>query len=242
MNNLSFDPVYADELAGGAHWSMLVRRGVALRLTDIEGGANVGMLMYNPECPLERLNLPDTLKCQHTFKLTAGHCLYSDMGRIFCSVVHDDVGWHDAAGGTCNAAMVQAKWGELSYQQARNACRRNGRDSFLTELGKYGLGKRDLAANVNWFSRVNVTDDGMMQFVRDSSGAGSSITLRFEMTTLVVMHTCPHPLDDSLDYPRRAVRYELAKLPPPEDDDLCRTSRPENARGFMNNKLYHLGI
>ena len=36
--------------------------------------------------PLERYNAPDTLKCQQTFRLTAGHCLYSDMGRIFCSV------------------------------------------------------------------------------------------------------------------------------------------------------------
>jgi uncharacterized protein len=26
---------------------------------------------------LERYNAPETLKRQHTFKLTAGHCLYS---------------------------------------------------------------------------------------------------------------------------------------------------------------------
>ncbi len=54
-----------------------------MRLVDINGGANVGMLLYNPYNLLERYNAPDTLKCQHTFKLTRGHCLYSDMGQDF---------------------------------------------------------------------------------------------------------------------------------------------------------------
>ena len=61
------------------------------------------MLFYNPHNPLERYNAPDTLKCQHTFKLTRGHCLYSDMGRIFCSIVDDAVGWHDTACGNQHA-------------------------------------------------------------------------------------------------------------------------------------------
>ena len=50
------------------------------------------MLLYNPQDKLERYNAPDTLKCQHTFKLTRGHCLYSDMGRIFCSIIEDSLG------------------------------------------------------------------------------------------------------------------------------------------------------
>ncbi|HBL86295.1 MAG TPA: urea carboxylase, partial [Alcanivorax sp.] len=65
--------------------SFRMRRGTALRLTDVEGGANVGMLFYNPEEKLERYNAPDSLKGQHTFKLTRGNCLYSDMGRVFAS-------------------------------------------------------------------------------------------------------------------------------------------------------------
>ena len=77
------EKMYEDEIPGGAHWSMLMRKGTTLRLIDKDGGANVGMLFYNPNDKLERYNAPDTLKCQHTFKLTKGHCLYSDMGRIF---------------------------------------------------------------------------------------------------------------------------------------------------------------
>ena len=83
------DLVTSDTLSGGKHWSMLLRRNFRLTLADVEGGANVGMLFYNPNNLLERYNAPDTLKCQHSFKLTSGHCLYSDMGRIFCSIVAD---------------------------------------------------------------------------------------------------------------------------------------------------------
>ncbi len=233
--------LYEDILPGGSHWSFVANAGVQLTLTDIDGGGNAAMLTYNPGNPLERLNLPDSLKCQHTFRLTQGHCLYSDMGRIFCSVVQDDLGWHDAASGTCDAALVKRKWGAVSYQEARNDYHRNGRDSFLVELGKYGLGRRDFAANVNWFSRVDAGSDGTLQYRTGHSPAGSRVTLRFEMPTLVVLHTCPHPLNPATAYPRKAIGYQLSLADPVADDDRCRTSRPENGRGFTNNYLYALG-
>ncbi|MEO8603982.1 MAG: DUF1989 domain-containing protein, partial [bacterium] len=64
--------LYEETIDGGKHWSFVLRRGTGMRLVDLEGGANVGMLFYNPSNPLERYNAPDTLKCQHTFKLTRG--------------------------------------------------------------------------------------------------------------------------------------------------------------------------
>ncbi|MEJ2675460.1 MAG: DUF1989 domain-containing protein [Acidihalobacter sp.] len=53
--------IYEDVIPGGAHWSLEVPRGVSLSFVDESGGANVGMLMYNPRNPLERYNAPDTL-------------------------------------------------------------------------------------------------------------------------------------------------------------------------------------
>ena len=63
---------YETLIEGGKHWSLSVRAGTQLRITDQNGGANVGMLFYNPQNLLERYNAPDTLKCQHTFRLTQG--------------------------------------------------------------------------------------------------------------------------------------------------------------------------
>jgi urea carboxylase-associated protein 2 len=231
-------PFYEAEIAGGKHWSLCLRRGTALKLTDIGGGANVGMLFYNPHNLLERYNAPDTLKCQHTFKLTKGHCLYSDMGRIFCSVTEDSVGWHDTVCGNANRELVKRRWGMLSYQDHRNEWTQNGHDAFLVEGGKYGLGRRDLAANVNWFSKAAVADDGTLRFDPGNSRAGDFVELRFEMDTLVLLHTCPHPLNGAPAYPRVPIRYELSEAPAVAADDHCRNSRPENVRGFINTELY----
>lgn len=235
------DIFHEERMPGGAHWSMQVSRGVQMTLTDIEGGANVGMLFYNPRNLLERFNAPDTLKCQHTFKLTRGHCLYSDMGRIFCSIIEDTVGWHDTVGGNLHNSQLENKWGIKTYQQVLNNRTFSGHDSFLVELAKYGLGKRDMAANLNVFSKVAVSEAGDFHFVENNSRPGDRIVLRFEMDTLVLFHTCPHPLNPAEAYPRKPVAYQLAKADPVLHDDYCMNSRPENQRGFRNNSLYLYG-
>ena len=74
--------LWEELLPGGCHWSGVLRRGNALRLTDLSGRANVSALFYNAEEKLERYNMPDTLKAQHTAHLTAGHVCYSDMGHV----------------------------------------------------------------------------------------------------------------------------------------------------------------
>ena len=80
------DILFEETVPPGATWSHILKRGTALRLTDTEGGANAGAIFYNADCPVERLNIPDTLKAQHIARLTQGSVLYSDMGRILCSV------------------------------------------------------------------------------------------------------------------------------------------------------------
>lgn len=233
---------YTTKLRSGSHWSLRARRGSILRMTDVDGGANVGMLFYNPENLLERYNAPDTLKCQHTFKLSHGNCLYSDMGRVFASIVEDTLGWHETVSGNSHAQHVAARWGKRDYQRERNLWKQNGYDSFLVELAKYGLGKADMAANLNWFSKISVADSGEMSLDSAHAQAGSQVTLRFEMDTLVVLHTCPHPLDMSETYPRKMVRLELGTAAPVAEDDYCKNFRPENQRGFQNNALYHIGL
>jgi uncharacterized protein len=233
---------YETSIDGGKHWSLTVRGGMQLRLTDLEGGANVGMLFYNPQNTRERYNAPDTLKCQHTFKLTKGHCLYSDMGRIFCSIIEDTSGWHDTVCGNSTKRLIAARWGEQSYQAYRNEWTQNGHDAFLVEAGKYGIGRRDLAANVNWFSKVSVADDGALTFDAGPARAGAYVDLRFELDTLVLLHSCPHPLNPASAYPRKPVGIRLSRAQPVAPDDFCLNARPENGRGFANNALYRLSV
>lgn len=236
------ESLYTTLLPGSAHWSLRVRRGMQLRFTDQEGGANLSVLMYNPEMLLERYNAPDSLKGQHTFKLSKGNCLYSDMGRVFASIVEDDFGWHDTVCGTLSEKTLKEKYAVRSYQDYHNQWTLSGEHSFLTELAKYGLTERDMAANLNLFSRVTTDDDGNLVFDTSAAKPGASITLRFEMDTLVILHTCPHPLNPSEEYPMKPVQIEMRKADPVADDDYCKNFRPENGRAFENNRLYHLGL
>ena len=238
MSELSV--LWEETVQPGASWSHVLKRGTALRITDVEGGANAGAIFYNFECPTERYNMPDTLKAQHIARLTEGFVLYSDMGRILCSIVQDTVGWHDPLAGCSNRAMVAASYGEARYQECRNDYHKNARDSFLVELGKWGLGPRDLIANVNFFGRVDVADDGTMTHHAGNSKSGSYVDLRAEMNVLTILNTCQHPLDPNPKYQPKPVRLSIRPAPPAGPDDPCRLSRPENGRGFTLTERYFL--
>jgi len=233
--------LFEESLPGGGLWSWRLRRHTTLRITDVEGGANVGLMVYNADAPLDRLNLPDTLKAQHTAKLTRGHVLMSDMGHALLSITADTCGWHDPLGGHGNAAMTEKKYGVATYQEKRNDWYRNAHDNFLVELGKHGLGKRDLVANVNFFSRLDVDADGKMIFHPGNSKAGAFVDLRAEMNVLVVLNTCQHPLDPNPNYAPKPVKLTVLQTPPPGADDFCRNFRGENQRSFILTGRLFLG-
>lgn len=223
-----------DELRGGTMISFVLARHRTLRLIDLEGGANVSTLLYNRDLPLERYNMPDTLKAQHTAFLTRGYVLYSDMGRILCSISDDSCGWHDTVTGLSTAASVRAKYGEKTYQEHRNAFHQNAQDQLLIELAKWGLGARDLVPNLNFFTKVAPDDAGNLSYVVGHSKPGAYVDLRAEMNVLVVLSTCLHALDPSPSYAPKRVGMVVYASDAPGADDLCRRSRPENERGFIN--------
>lgn len=239
--SLNLSPTLYDEiLPGGGHTSFVLRRGQLLRLTDLEGGANVSLLLFNALEKSERLNLPDTLKCQHTARLTAGHCLYSDMGRVLAALTADTCGWHDSFGGVLDAAEVREKYGQGRYQELRNGFFRNGTDNLLVELGKHDLGLADLLMTVNLFSRVDVDATGAFHFHADNSQAGDYVELYAPMDTLVVLTALQHPLDPNPVYAPKPVRLGWQKVASDGITLLCRSSRPENGRGFHNTERQYL--
>jgi urea carboxylase-associated protein 2 len=231
---------FQEILPGGAKWSHVLKRHTTLRVTAREAGANVAALFYNFELLSERYNMPDTLKAQHTALLTAGHCLYSDMGRVLVSFTADTLGWHDTICGASNAATVQKAFGEGGYQEKRNRFHRNSRDNFIVELGKYNLGVQDIVPNVNFFSKVTVDDAGQLTLQPGHCQAGDYVDLRAEMNTLVVLTATPHPLAPAGEYDPAPVLLTVWDSGAPGPDDLCRNSRPENQRGFIVTERYFM--
>ena len=182
----------------------------------------------------------DTLNIQHVCRIAENCCLYSDMGRILLSVVKDTVGWHDPLCGCTHANLIKERFGEHDYQHYQNDFFRNGYDSLLVEIGKYGMTKRDFTELVNFFSKVVVTSDGKMTFVENNSKPGDYVELRAEMDTLVVIDTGMHSLNPSKEYLRKPVKVELLPCEFSEADDPCFIWCPENGRGFINTADYNL--
>lgn len=230
--------LWEETVPGGAQWSGIVRRGVTLRLTALGGGANVSALFYNHEDRVERYNMADTLKAQHTAFLTRGHVCYSDMGRVLCSITADTAGWNDAVCGATDDALMRAKYGVRSFQEHRNGMYRSAREGFLKELAKWGLGRRDVVANINFFSKVTAEDDGTLVFHREHARPGDFVDVRFEMHALAVLSTCAHPLDARPRYDPQPVRLTAWRSGVAGADDACRNSCPENQRGFLNTERY----
>ncbi|MFN0313872.1 MAG: urea amidolyase associated protein UAAP1 [Burkholderiales bacterium] len=233
-------PLLWEELVpGGCHWSGVVRRGVALRLTDLSGGANCAMLLFNHEERHERYNMPDTLKAQHTAFLTQGHVLQTDMGRVICSVIEDSCGWHDTICGVMDDKTLAERLGERRYQEHRNDMHRSGKEGLLKELGRVDLGKRDLHANANWFSKVSADETGKLYFVPNHSAPGSYVDLRFDMHAFVALSICMHPLDPRPRWDPRPVKISAWRCGVAGTEDPCRNSCPENQRAFINTERYY---
>ncbi len=224
---------YSESLPGGGMWSMRVPRHRAIQIKAGGSGANLSALFFNAANPLDRLNVPDTLKALHTAKLTRGHVLMSDMGHAMASIVEDSLGWHDPLGGRTTAEIVKRSFGEGSYQELRNDFLRNAHDNFLIELAKHGLGLRDVVANVNFFSKVTADDSGRLEYHPTHCHAGACVTLRSEIDLLVVFSNSPHPMHPAGEYPRIPVEISISRCEAAGQDDFCRHFRPECGRAMQ---------
>jgi uncharacterized protein len=230
--------LWTEKLPGGHHWSGRIKRGAVLQLKALGGNANLSLFCVNAEDKLERFNMPDTLKAQHTAFLTTGNIIASDLGRAMISIVRDDHGWNDVLCGASSAKQIEQNFGSKTFADARNDMFRSGRDSLILEMTKFGLGATDLSATVNLFSKVSPDDAGNLSYI-SSDNTNQVIELRFEMDCLVFLSAAPHGLDNNPIYAPADIELNLLKANPLAETDICRDSCPQNQRAFANNARYY---
>src|SRR5690349_19981841 len=160
------------------------------------------------------------------------------MSRGLCAITADSCGWHDPLCGLTDQADIEARYGRPSYQVQRNERDIVGREGMLVEMGKYGLGERDLDADINFFSKVTVDAAGALALHAGVCRAGDAVNLRFEMDCIVILHAGPHPLAQGSEYAPPGVTLEAWRSPPPGADDPCRMRCAENQRGYLNTERY----
>src|ERR1700755_949180 len=155
-----------------APWSAVVAAGDVLSIVDLGGTQPVDCLLYDAHDTTERYSAADTIAAQGSIFLTTGSVLRSCEGRPLITVVADDVGRHDTVGGACSKESNTLRYGHHTRHQ--HACVEN----FLREGARWGLGKRDLVSNINWYMNVPVEGDGTLGIVDGLSSPGLSVSLR----------------------------------------------------------------
>jgi uncharacterized protein len=185
----------------GGHWGRVVAKGQTLRIEDLEGQQAVDFLCYNAARPEERYNAADTMKYGGSIYVTRGASLYSGLGRKLFTVVEDTCGFHDTIGGCCSAESNELRYGVPGTP--------NCRDNFLRALAPFGLGVKDIVANVNWFMYVPVTPAGTMAIALGPSKPGDHVELVADMDALAVISNCPQIYNPANGYKPTPIRIQV---------------------------------
>ena len=177
--------VYAQEIPAERPWSRVVTRGQTLRIIDSEGQQAVDALLYCVADTAERYSAQDTLRTQGSAYIGLGTRLISNRGRVMARITADSCGRHDTSAGCCSCESNAVRFGESTRYQ--HACREN----FILELSKYGMTKRDIVANLNFFMNVPIDPSGNFTVVDGISAPGNYVDITADMDVLFVISNCP---------------------------------------------------
>jgi urea carboxylase-associated protein 1 len=176
---------YDHVIPATAPWSRVVRRGQILRIVDLEGQQAVDTLFYNAHDYAERYSVHDTLLAQGSAYITAGSALLSNEGNVMVTLTADTCGLHDSSAGACSCEANTVRFGH--HTRYMHSCREN----FLLELSRYGMTKRDVVSNINFFMNVPIMPDGALAIADGVSRPGDYVEMRAEMDVLCVVSNCP---------------------------------------------------
>ncbi len=180
--------IFQRRIPAGDYWIHEVKRGQRLRIVDVEGNQAADTLFYNAADPFDRYSAVDTIREQGNVYLSSGSQLLSTSGQVLATIVADTVGRHDTLGGACASESNTVRY-DLE-KRTMHACR----DSYvlaLQEHEEWGIGKRDLSHNINFFMNVPVTSDGGLTFADGVSGPGQYVELEAAMDIVVLISNCP---------------------------------------------------
>ena len=166
----------------GQPWGRRMAKGERLRITDLEGKQAVDFLCFDAADTSDRYNAANTIKLNAKLFIEKGSILVSEQAHTLFTVVEDSCGKHDTIGGCCSAPMNLLRYGKPGPH--------NCRDTFVAALKPFGLGARDIVANVNFFMYVPVLADGHTAITEGGSKPGDFVELVAERDVIAVVSNC----------------------------------------------------
>ncbi|MDP1520384.1 urea carboxylase-associated family protein [Porticoccus litoralis] len=172
----------------GDYYLGAVKAGQTLRILDLEGNQAADTLFYSAADPAEHYSATDTIREQGNLYLTTGSVLRSNENNPMLEIVADTCGRHDTIGGACATESNTVRY-DLE-KRCMHACR----DSWMLAIAEhpeFGIGKRDISHNINFFMNVPVTVSGGLTFEDGISAPGKYVELTAKMDVLVLISNCP---------------------------------------------------
>jgi urea carboxylase-associated protein 1 len=179
---------YREVVEAGDYYMRSLKAGQTLRILDLEGNQAADTLFYSEADPSERYSAIDTIREQGNVYLTAGSVLMSSENNPMLEIVADTCGRHDTLGGACASESNTVRY--ALEKKCMHACR----DSWLlavAENEKFGMTKRDITHNINFFMNVPITPEGRLSFEDGISDAGKYVELHAKMDVIVLISNCP---------------------------------------------------
>jgi uncharacterized protein len=201
--------IHVHDIPAERPWSYVLKKGQTLRIVDSEGQQAVDALLYCAADPTERYSAQDTMRTQGSPYVDVGTRLISNKGRVMARIAADTCGRHDTSAGCCSCESNAVRFGEATKYQ--HACREN----FILELSRYGLGKRDIVANLNFFMNVPIDPNGNFTVANGVSVPGTYVDVAMEMDVIFVISNCPqvnNPCNGFDPTPIRVMIWDEEKL------------------------------
>lgn len=168
-----------------APFSTVIRKGQTVRIEDSYGQQAIDTLFYNAQDYSERYSNQDTMREQGAAYISTGTRIVSNEGCVMLTMTADSCGRHDTSAGACSCESNTVRFGHGT--KYLHACR----DNFVLEVARYGMGKRDVVPNINFFMNVPIEPSGEMTIVDGISAPGDFVELKAEMDVLMVISNCP---------------------------------------------------
>ena len=188
-SNLQSDAaMFSEVVPAGDYFMQVVKAGQTFRIVDLEGNQAADTLFYSAADPTERYSAMDTIREQGNVYLTAGTKLLSNEGNVMLEIVADTCGRHDTLGGACATESNTVRY--ALEKKCMHACR----DSWMLAVARhkeFGMSKRDITHNINFFMNVPVTAEGGLTFKDGISAPGKYVELTAQMDVIVLISNCP---------------------------------------------------
>jgi urea carboxylase-associated protein 2 len=230
--------VLNETLYSSVKWSKIVKRGQTIQLKALGDNASLSAMFYNASNVSERFNSADTVKIQWNAFLGQGKVLFSEMGRVLFAITKDTTdGLLDTLGGMSNDRVIKENFkGDATFESCRNAYFKSDRENFLIELGKYGMGKKDMIPTLNLFRKVDVKEGSKLVLNERKASQGDMIELTAQMDVLLILSNTPHAMDKG-EYNPSDVEITVFDTVAFNDEDYTNFSE-EAKRGFQNTNRY----